>query len=330
MSDKFKRIGLFIGITYGLSWLIIALLVASGGAWNQLVSTVVVTALMFIPMISAILVQKLIYKEPLLKPLGVSFRLNRWWLMAWLLPPAIALTTIGVSLLLPGISYSPEMAGFFERFQGILPPELIEQMREQLTAFPVHVFWIALGQGLIAGVTVNAIAAFGEELGWRGFLFKELGHMDLWRSSAIIGLVWGIWHFPLILLGQNYPQHPVAGVFMMILFSILLSPIFGYVRLKSKSVIAAAVMHGSLNGTAGLSIMVVKGGSDLIVGVTGAAGLVVLIIVNLCIFVFDRSIRGKTVNELVGGDETIQGATEIAAHLPGARNDRGAENERGQ
>jgi membrane protease YdiL (CAAX protease family) len=222
------------------------------------------------------------------------------------------------------------MAGFFERFQGILPPELIEQMREQLTAFPVHVFWIALGQGLIAGVTVNAIAAFGEELGWRGFLFKELGHMDLWRSSAIIGLVWGIWHFPLILLGQNYPQHPVAGVFMMILFSILLSPIFGYVRLKSKSVIAAAVMHGSLNGTAGLSIMVVKGGSDLIVGVTGAAGLVVLIIVNLCIFVFDRSIRGKTVNELVGGDETIQGATEIAAHLPGARNDRGAENERGQ
>jgi membrane protease YdiL (CAAX protease family) len=313
MSDKFKRIGLFIGITYGLSWLIIALLVASGGAWNQLVSTVVVTALMFIPMISAILVQKVIYKEPLLKPLGISFRLNRWWLMAWLLPPAIALTTIGVSLLLPGISYSPEMAGFFERFEGILTPELIEQMREQLAAFPVHVFWIALGQGLIAGATVNAIAAFGEELGWRGFLFKELGHLDLWRSSAIIGLVWGIWHFPLILLGQNYPQHPVAGVFMMILFSILLSPIFGYVRLKSKSVIAAAVIHGSLNGTAGLSIMVVKGGTDLIVGVTGAAGLAVLIIVNLCIFVFDRSIRGKTVNEMIGSGETIQGATEIAA-----------------
>jgi membrane protease YdiL (CAAX protease family) len=303
MSEKFKRIGLFTGITYGLSWAIIALMVAYGGAWSQPVATIVVTTLMFMPMVSAILVQKVIYKEPLLKPLGVSFRLNRWWLMAWLLPPAIALVTIGVSLLLPGVSYSPEMAGFFERFEGIIPPELVEQMREQLAAFPVHVFWIALGQGLLAGVTINAVAGFGEELGWRGFLFSELGHMDLWKSSAIIGLIWGIWHFPLILLGQNYPQHPVAGVFMMILFSVLLSPIFGYVRLKSKSVIAAAVAHGSLNGTAGLAIMVVEGGSDLIVGVTGAAGLIVLMVVDVCIFVFDRSIRGKTVDDMIGGDQ---------------------------
>jgi membrane protease YdiL (CAAX protease family) len=293
MNAKLKRIGLFIGITYALSWSIVILFLALGVRWGTPISMVVGIVLMFMPMISVILVQKVIYKEPLAKPLGISFKLNRWWLVAWLLPPLVALATIGVSLLIPGVSYSPEMIGFFERFEGIMPPEQLEQMKEQLAAFPIHIFWISLVQGLTAGITVNAIVAFGEELGWRGFLLRELSHMGFWRSSAIIGLVWGVWHFPIILQGHNYPQHPVAGVFMMILFCLLLSPIFSYITLKSKSVLAAAIAHGSLNGTAGLAIMMVKGGNDLTIGVTGAAGFMVLLIANLGIFFFDHSIRGR-------------------------------------
>ena len=80
---------------------------------------------------------------------------------------------------------------------------------------------------------------------------------------------------------------------MMIVFCLLLAPIISYVRLKAKSVIAAAILHGSLNGTAGLAIMVVKGGGDLLVGVTGAAGFIILAIINLFIFTFDHSIVKK-------------------------------------
>jgi membrane protease YdiL (CAAX protease family) len=256
---------------------------------------------MFMPMTSAILVQKFIYKEPLKKPLGISFRLNRWWLVAWLLPPLIAFATIGISLLIPGISYSPEMTGFFERFEGIVPPEQLQQMKEQMTAFPIHIFWIALIQGLFAGITINAVAGFGEELGWRGFLLREFNYMGFWKSSAIIGLIWGIWHVPIILQGHNYPQHPVEGVFMMIIFCLLLSPLFSYIKLKSKSVVAAAIIHGSLNATSGLAIMIVKGGNDLITGVTGIAGFIVLLIVNLFIFLFDHSIRERPVNDIMEG-----------------------------
>ncbi|MEM2776662.1 MAG: hypothetical protein QXU83_05240 [Candidatus Bathyarchaeia archaeon] len=61
---------------------------------------------------------------------------------------------------------------------------------------------------------------------------------------------------------------------MMIIFCILFSPIFNYIRLKSKSVITTVIMHGSLNGTAGLPLLIIKGGNDLTVGVTGAAGLI--------------------------------------------------------
>ena len=243
---------------------------------------------MFIPMIVAIVVQKLIYKEPVKGPLGISFKLNRWFIIAWLLPPIVAFATMGISLLFPGVQYSPEMAGMMELFKDTLTPEQLQQMESETAALSVHPIWIGLLQGLIAGVTVNAVAGFGEELGWRGFLQKELGFLGFWKSSALIGLVWGVWHAPIILQGHNYPQHPVAGVFMMIVFTLLISPIFSYIRLRAKSVIAAAIAHGTLNGTAGLAIMVLKGGNDLTVGVTGLAGFIVLFLVNIGIFMHNR------------------------------------------
>lgn len=288
MTKNIKKAILFIGLTFFFNCLLVILYLALGGKWVMPGSLIVATSYMFIPMIVVIVVQKLIYKEPLREPLGISFKLNRWFLVAWLLPPTVAFATLGVSLLFPGVEYSPEMTGMFERFKFILTPEQLKQMESQATTFPVHPIWIGLVQGLVAGITINAIAGFGEELGWRGLLQKELGHMGFWKSSATVGIIWGVWHTPIILQGHNYPEHPLAGVFMMIIFTLLLSPIFSYVRLKAKSVIAAAIIHGSLNATVGLSIMVIKGGNDLTVGVTGLAGFTVLGLVNIGLFVYDR------------------------------------------
>lgn len=90
-------------------------------------------------------------------------------------------------------------------------------------------------------------------------------------------------------------QHPVAGVFMMTVWTILLSPIFSYVRLKARSVIAAAIIHGSLNATAGLSLMVIEGGNDLTVGLTGLAGFIVLVAANVAILIFDRFVTKEPI-----------------------------------
>lgn len=76
-----------------------------------------------------------------------------------------------------------------DRFETGLTQEQIEQMRAQVAATPVHPFWLGLIQGLIAGITINALAAFGEELGWRGLLQKELAWMGFWRSSLLIGMI---------------------------------------------------------------------------------------------------------------------------------------------
>ncbi|MCK5242935.1 CPBP family intramembrane metalloprotease [bacterium] len=282
------KIILFIGLTFFFCWLMVALFFVFGGKWDTPASFGMIAIYMFMPMVVAIIVQKFIYKEPLKEPLGISFKLNRWFVVAWLLPPVLAFATLGVSLLFPGVEYSTEMAGMFERFKSLLTPEQLAQMESQTSTLPIHPIWLTLLQGLVAGVTINAIFGFGEELGWRGLLQRELGYLEFWKSSVIIGAIWGIWHAPIILQGHNYPEHPVAGVFMMTIWCILLAPIFSYVRLKAQSVIAAAIIHGSFNATAGLAVIVVKGGSDLLIGVTGLAGFIVLLITNIGLFSYDK------------------------------------------
>lgn len=92
---------------------------------------------------------------------------------------------------------------------------------------------------------------------------------------------------PLILQGHNYPQHPQIGVFMMVVLTLLLSPIFSYITMKSKSVIAAAIMHGTLNAIAGLPVLLTEGGNDLTVGMSGFAGFIAIAIVVICLFTYD-------------------------------------------
>ena len=119
--------------------------------------------------------------------------------------------------------------------------------------------------------------------------------MHFLKASLIIGFIWGIWHAPIILMGHNYPQHPAAGVLMMTILCILLTPLFLYVTIKSKSVIAAAIIHGTLNGTAGISILVISGGNDLTTGLTGLAGFTALIISLLILYLYDSKLTKEKI-----------------------------------
>ena len=112
---------------------------------------------------------------------------------------------------------------------------------------------------------------------------------------AVTGFIWGIWHSPLILMGHNYPQHPEIGVLLMTFWCILLTPLFLYFTVKAKSVIAAAIMHGTLNATAGIAIMVIKGGNDLTVGITGLAGFISLIVVLLLLYLYDNKLSKEKI-----------------------------------
>jgi membrane protease YdiL (CAAX protease family) len=155
---------------------------------------------------------------------------------------------------------------------------------------------------LVAGYTINAFFAFGEEFGWRGYLLKALENKKLLDVSLITGIVWGVWHFPLILIGHNYPQHPKAGVAMMIVFCILLSPVMTYIVIKSKSAITAAIFHGTLNAIGGISVLYLVGTNDLTNGLTGIAGFIALLFINIVCFLYDKYITKENIFTKVVGE----------------------------
>ena len=181
-----KKVAIFVGLTFLVSYSIVPLYFALGGTKAMPGMLILSVVYMFMPLSVAVVVQKLVYHASLKDSCRINFRPNRWFLVAWLLPPVIALGTLGVALLLPGVGFSSHMAGMFERFQGLVTPEQLEEMKQQAEALPIHPFWLGLLQGLVAGVTVNAVAAFGEELGWRGLLLRELESLGFWRAALCL------------------------------------------------------------------------------------------------------------------------------------------------
>ena len=231
---------------------------------------------MLIPLLAVIFTQ-LIFREPVLKGVGISFHLNRWWLIGWLLMPVIAMAVLGVTLLMPGAKWTPD--------SPMMQPTL-QSMPKGIGIWGILA--LTMVSGLINGATINAFFAFGEEVAWRGFLMKEFKGKKFLAAVLWIGVIWGLWHAPLILNGHNYPQHPVPGVFMMIVFCLLLTPMLMYFRQKSGSVIVPAIMHGTFNAVVGISAVVVTPVNDLLYGGAGLAGLIVLLAVDVCLYLYDR------------------------------------------
>jgi membrane protease YdiL (CAAX protease family) len=299
MSLRMKKVLLFVLLTFFIDWSMVYLFIALGGKVDGLGIMMLGMAYMFVPMIVTIVIQKIVLRQPLVGPMGISFKVNRWFFVAWFLPPIIAFAVMGVSLFMPGVTFTPDMSGFINTLASALNPQQMEQAREQLASMPVHPVWLVVVLALISGTTTNAILGFGEELGWRGFLVKELAPMGFWKSSALIGFIWGIWHAPLILLGLNYPQNPQLGVLLMIAWTILIAPLFSYIRIKSRSVIAASIFHGTINAVPGLAIILISGGDDLTVGLTGLAGFIVFALADILLFIYDRFITREKVNAIL-------------------------------
>jgi membrane protease YdiL (CAAX protease family) len=98
------------------------------------------------------------------------------------------------------------------------------------------------------GVIKNLGSTLGEEIGWRGFLIFELRKVMSFKALAIVsGVIWAIWHFPIINLiygrGENLLLHMSAFTIMIVGMSVILA----YYTFKSNSLWPAAVFHSIHN-----------------------------------------------------------------------------------
>lgn len=250
---------------------------------SQIIAMVLSAFAMLLPMLAVIITQ-LIFKEPVLGGLEISFKINRWWVIGWLLMPVAALAVLGVTLLMPGAKWTPDSE---------LVQVALQSMPEGLGIWGL--IGVTILSGLFAGFTINAVFAFGEEVAWRGYLMKLFKGKKFLMTALWIGIIWGFWHAPLILNGHNYPQHPVAGVFMMVPVCLLLAPMLMYFRIKGRSVVVPAIMHGTFNAVVGVTNLVVTPANDLLYGGPGLAGMIVLLLLNVCLFLYDRFVSKEKV-----------------------------------
>ncbi len=118
--------------------------------------------------------------------------------------------------------------------------------------------------GIAAGISINALVALGEEIGWRGYLLSRFSErFNLGLSSLSVGIIWGLWHVPLIVEGYDYSttfisegvSHDPSGlesVLAFILVTSALGILLAELRVHLGNVFAPAAAHGTVNSIAGL------------------------------------------------------------------------------
>lgn len=260
-----KRLAVFLGVTFGLSWTTWAIAGVITGAVTQGVSAsmpmvVIVAVSMFFPLVGALTANVVAPKEQRID-FGVRPRIRgngRLYALAWLLPAV--LTFIGGTL-------------FFLVFPQLFDGDAT-QLRSALEASGVpadQLGLVVMGQ-LLAAVTVgpliNTIPSLGEEVGWRGMLLPLLcERMSERRAATVSGIIWGLWHAPIIAMGHNfgmsYPGFPVTGILTMVVACTSIGCLLSWLRLRSGSVWPCAVAHGAINAITNAGVLFSTAGATL-------------------------------------------------------------------
>ena len=236
----------FVALTLALSILPYIFIISEGDAgsnWTLL--------LMWVPGVAAI-VMRIFYREGLFS--GLSWNPIKGWqwiLLAAFIPLIIEILTISLSVV-SGAAVLQE--GFISienegiSLQGIA-------MIFGAAAQPWYAFVPNFILSFFVGVLFYSLAfALGEELGWRGYLQKEWAPANSLFAFLAIGIIWGWWHLPGILLGHNYPDYPIlGGLILMPIVTILFSIAFGVAFNKQRVIWVPVIFHGSVNISAELS-----------------------------------------------------------------------------
>ncbi len=294
---NWQKINLYILFSFAFSWTVAFIMKLAHVDIGSILGTVLLAGLyMPAPALATFVIQKFIYKEGF-RQYGWTFdkKAIRWILFTPLIFLALTILTFVIIGLLGNTNLIPEFGQIdFSQENVILrlkefASSKINIDKVDIPDIPPKLLFIAmLAQGIIGGSTISLPFMFGEEFGWRGLMLTETRSLGFLKANAFIGFVWGVWHLPVILLGHNYPHHPYIGIIMMSLFTISVAPIFAYVRIKTKSIIGACMLHGMVNATGALYVLYIANWNELYSWIAGWAGIISAVIVTICISVLDK------------------------------------------
>lgn len=267
MNENKKRIWIYTGITFAVTWLLIALIPLTGQVYGGLFSTLLLAGCMFVPTIGNILtrfITKEGFKDFKLAP---KFKGNRkYYIMSYFIFTALILAGVVLYFLI-----------FHNQFDFYAATIITNgQMAASSTAIVGYLLVV-----ILISPIVNIIPTLGEEIGWRGYLIYKLKtEYGTAKATIITGIIWGFWHAPMIAMGHNYGTeywgYPILGILLMVLWCTMLGIIEGYITIKTGSVIPAAICHSAINGLAALGAMFCIGATNPLLGPT-FCGLIVML-----------------------------------------------------
>lgn len=296
-----QRIWIFLGFAFGISWATGGIIYLTGGLENSpsiniggapltLAFLLLATIYMFGPAIANLLTRLITQEGRTNLKLQPHFDRGKWifWLAAWFLPGL--LTLVGAAF-------------FFLIFPQYFDPKLsmlTEQLQAQGTQ-PMINLWLVVAiqalQAMLIAPLLNAISTFGEEFGWRGYLQPKLMPLGSRKAILLTGLIWGIWHWPIILMGYNFGADywgaPFLGPLAMVWFTLTLSIIFGWLTIKTDTVWPAVIAHGALNGITAIGVLLLRGTPSTLLGPApiGFVGGIGLTVVALTLLVHPRGLQ---------------------------------------
>jgi membrane protease YdiL (CAAX protease family) len=298
---NWPHVWVYIGLSFGLAWLIDLALFLNGGL-NNPVAGLMLQFQMMMPAFAALLLGVFFFKESLVYH-NTNRTASRWFIyyyflmtLAYLVGSVVAMAqqslaaTISGSLLIfsvvglvlmlvlrwRGGAQSFAGAGMaFGSFRiwmlyglGMVLFYGFETLLNYIFKFgtlvditklyppgvaaaipPMALFGSIFLNAVVIGPFLGLIITFGEEYGWRGYLQSELVHLGCIRGVGLLGIIWGIWHWPIIWMGYNYPGQPVLGPLLMTGYTVALSYFLAYAVFKSKGVWTAAYLHALNNQT---------------------------------------------------------------------------------
>lgn len=252
-----KKIYTFVGITFLLTWLIAFGLMFNGGYSNPS-AVMIIASCMFIPAISVIittLISKNKFKDVWIKP---NFKGNmKYYLLAWLLPVVLILIGSAIYYMIFPSHFDSNMSTMITATKGQLSSlGKVVPSDDELKSLLL----LQLATSIFIAPVVNFITCLGEELGWRGYLLPNLlEKMSPLKATIVSGVIWGVWHAPMIAMGHNYgldyPTAPFGGILAMIIFCVFVGSCLSYITMKSKSCIPAVIGHAMINGFAALGVL---------------------------------------------------------------------------
>ena len=267
-----KRIVIYVALAYGLAWAlwfaVVYPMVNGGGLGTSM--QLAIAAGMFAPAIAAALTRLITkegFKDAWIKPRAFK-KTWRYYVLAWFGPLVLVLAGAVLYFLINPADFDPSM-GY-----------VIQTTHEQAEAMGVELAiddeTIRLSQyaslaTLVIAPAINAVTCFGEEWGWRGYLLPHLlERFSIIPTLLISGIIWGLWHAPITLIGHNYglgyAGYPFTGIAAMCLFCIVVGVFMSYVTLRTGSCLPAVFAHGMVNGSAAMGLIFSATGGNPFVG----------------------------------------------------------------